>query len=400
MTAPILIIGGGLGGLSLAQSLKKNNIPFKVFERDTAASYRAQGYRIRLSHDGIDNLQKMLPSELFDVLDKACPDVTHGGNRIDAVTGERQDGTRGPDRSGQKAWNADRTVTRKILLTGLEDHIQFGKKFERYEFSDNGITSYFADGISVQGKMLVGADGVRSNVRGQLVPDQVMLDTEVRAVFGKTPVGDGLVVPEGIDKGITVISSEAPPHPEVKLFCDGMRFDRGAKLAVDVDLPEDYIFWVLLFQASSVDVSGRELLSDKFGGEKSLQLAQELTKTWRESNRAVLTHSDPSAAATLAFEMAHPDLQGWTTDCRVTLLGDAAHPMPPVGAVGANAAFQDAAQLAELLAGQLLDEEKLQIFEHGMRDRARSTLGQVAGPGRGLLGMKPFEELKPSTLWT
>ncbi|KIW49018.1 hypothetical protein PV05_10734 [Exophiala xenobiotica] len=397
MPAPILIIGGGLGGLSLAQSLKKNNIPFKVFERDTAASYRAQGYRIRFTHDGIDNLQKMLPNELFDALAQVCPDVTHGGKRIDAVTGEKQDGIRGPDRSGQKAWNADRTVTRKILLTGLEDHVQFGKKFERYDFSDNGITAHFADGTSVLGKMLVGADGVRSNVRKQLVPDQVMLDTEVRAVFGKTPIGDGTVVPGGIDKGITVISSEAPPHSKVKLFCDGMRFDRSARLAVDVDLPEDYIFWVLLFQRSSVDVSGRELLS--FSGKKSLQLAQELTKTWHESNRAVITRSDASAAATLAFEMAHPDLQDWTTDRRVTLLGDAAHPMPPVGALGANSAFEDAAQLAGLLAGQL-DEEKLGVFETDVRTRARGALEQVAGPGRVLLGMKPFEELKPSTLWT
>ncbi|KAK5303650.1 hypothetical protein LTR99_005412 [Exophiala xenobiotica] len=356
----------------------------------------------------------MLPSELFDALDKACPDVTHAGKSIDAVTGERQDGMRGPDGSGQKAWNADRTVMRKILLTGLDDHIEFGKKFERYEFSDdNGITAYFVDGTSVLGKMLVGADGVRSSVRRQLVPEQVMLDTEVRAVFGKTPIGDGSVVPEGIDQGITVISSKPPPHPEVKLFCDGMRFDRSRTNpgVNNVDLPEDYIFWVLLFQSSSVAISAQELLSDKFGGEKSLQLAEELTKTWRESNRAVIVHADPSAVATLAFEMARPDLEGRigtstsTTDCRVTLLGDAAHPMPPVGALGANAAFEDAAQLAELLAvaGQSqcqLDEEKLRGFEKDVRDRARRALGQVAGPGRGLLGMKPIEELKPSTLWT
>ncbi|KAL6245649.1 hypothetical protein RBB50_007648 [Rhinocladiella similis] len=390
MTAPILIIGAGLGGLSLAQSLKKDQIPFKIFERDDTASYRAQGYRIRIFQH---MLKKLLPQDVFETLEKACPDVIPGGRRIDAITGERHDGLRGPDQKEQHSWNADRTLMRKILLTGLEDHIEFSKKLERYELTEEGATAYFTDGTSASGRLLIGADGVRSSVRKQLVPDQVILDTEVRAVFGKTPIGDGPVVPAEVDKGITIIS-EPPPNGDVKLFCDGMRFDRNVNITVP--LPEDYIYWVLLFPKRSVSISDRELLS--LDGEKSLQLSQDLTRHWRRSNRAVLDHADSSASATLALETAAPWHQGWTPNSKVTLLGDAAHPMTPVGALGANSAFEDAAYLAGVLRGPV-NEETLRAYEKDVTARAKVAFEQVSGPGRGLLGMKPVEELQPSTLW-
>ncbi|KIW16447.1 hypothetical protein PV08_06500 [Exophiala spinifera] len=391
MTAPILIVGAGLGGLSLAQSLKKDGIAFKIFERDSTASYRAQGYRIRISQH---MLKKLLPQDVFATLEKACPDVVPGGRRIDAITGETHEGAGGPNLKDQHSWNADRTLMRTILMTGLEEHIEFDKKLERYELAGEGVTAYFTDGTSASGRLLIGADGVRSSVRKQLVPDQVILDTQVRAVFGKTPIRDGPLVPADVDKGITVIS-EPPPTAAVKLFCDGMRFDRDVDIAVK--LPEDYIYWVLLFPKTRVSISDQDLLS--LDGEKSVQLAQHLTCDWRRSNRAIIDHADTSACAALAFEMAAPEHLGWTPNAKVTLLGDAAHPMVPVGALGANAAFEDAVCLAAVLRGPV-NEEALSTYEKDVTTRARAAIEQVLGPGRGLLGMKPIEELKPSSLWT
>src|SRR4051812_46336768 len=52
----ILIIGGGLGGLCLAQGLRNAGISFRVFERDANASWRPQGYRLRINGEGANAL--------------------------------------------------------------------------------------------------------------------------------------------------------------------------------------------------------------------------------------------------------------------------------------------------------------------------------------------------------
>ena len=61
----VVIIGAGLGGLCLAQGLKRANIGFDVYERDPAADSRLQGYRIRIDPSGQRALEACLPPELF-----------------------------------------------------------------------------------------------------------------------------------------------------------------------------------------------------------------------------------------------------------------------------------------------------------------------------------------------
>lgn len=63
----VLIIGGGIGGLCLAQGLKKAGIRATVFERDPSPASRLQGYRIHINPEGSRALQACLPPRLFDV---------------------------------------------------------------------------------------------------------------------------------------------------------------------------------------------------------------------------------------------------------------------------------------------------------------------------------------------
>lgn len=62
---PILISGAGVSSLLLAQALIKANIPIQIFERDASISFRAQGYRLRLSNEGLDAIEKVLGPEKF-----------------------------------------------------------------------------------------------------------------------------------------------------------------------------------------------------------------------------------------------------------------------------------------------------------------------------------------------
>jgi 2-polyprenyl-6-methoxyphenol hydroxylase-like FAD-dependent oxidoreductase len=63
----VLIAGGGVGGLGLAQGLRRAGIEVTVFERDPAIAVGQQGYRIHLNADGDAALRRCLPSGLFDL---------------------------------------------------------------------------------------------------------------------------------------------------------------------------------------------------------------------------------------------------------------------------------------------------------------------------------------------
>ena len=77
-TAPfhVLIIGGGLGGLCLAQGLKKVGIQVDVYERDHSANSRLQGYRIHIDPDGSTALHECLPKELWELFDSTGSDFS------------------------------------------------------------------------------------------------------------------------------------------------------------------------------------------------------------------------------------------------------------------------------------------------------------------------------------
>ncbi|WP_430542995.1 NAD(P)-binding protein [Stenotrophomonas maltophilia] len=63
----VSIIGAGLGGLALAQALKRGGVAFDVFEADKTLNSRPQGYRIRIDAEGQRALARTLPPELYDL---------------------------------------------------------------------------------------------------------------------------------------------------------------------------------------------------------------------------------------------------------------------------------------------------------------------------------------------
>jgi NADPH-dependent 2,4-dienoyl-CoA reductase/sulfur reductase-like enzyme len=69
---PILISGAGIASLLLARSLRRSNIPFLLFERDASIVFRAQGYRLRLSSDGLDAIEAVLGPKGFPKFYDAC----------------------------------------------------------------------------------------------------------------------------------------------------------------------------------------------------------------------------------------------------------------------------------------------------------------------------------------
>jgi 2-polyprenyl-6-methoxyphenol hydroxylase-like FAD-dependent oxidoreductase len=288
----------------------------------------------------------------------------------------------------------------------VSEHVSFGTQFKGYTAApDRLLDVEFTDHDSEQTDLLIGADGVRSAVRRQRMPKLGLLDTEGRAVFGKTPITPGFFdrVPQELSQGLSLIGESN--DSKMKLFCDIMTFDRtrGNQAALDIglSLPADYLYWVLVFRRDAVknDPLGKNIYS--LTPEQSAERSQQLTSHWHPRIRRILTEQDPSAASSLTFHAAEPrSLMGaWEEKASgqhasVTMLGDAAHPMPPVGGFGANAAFQDAAALCDALCNGGDTMTNVRSYEQDMRVRAQSVVQRsIEGSGR-FFGMRPIEELQ------
>ena len=136
---PILISGGGLASLLLARSLHRSKIPFLVFERDASIIFRAQGYRLRLSAQGLDAIEEVLGPTGFQKFYDACGKTGGAGfAAINPLTGETVGGDAPSVRSEPltskdgKVVGISRGDMRKLFIEGLEDKVRWNHHATAY----------------------------------------------------------------------------------------------------------------------------------------------------------------------------------------------------------------------------------------------------------------------------
>jgi 2-polyprenyl-6-methoxyphenol hydroxylase-like FAD-dependent oxidoreductase len=153
----VLIVGASYGGLALAHGLRRAGVSCALYEAQRSrADHRAigrAGPRVAIDPMGNRALRECLPPDLF------------------------------------AAFLAKTAAGRQVLLTGLEDRVNFGKAFTHYERDEEGtVTAFFTDGGSAAGQVLVAADGARSVVRGQYLRE--LVPRRHLSIFGCWPVRD------------------------------------------------------------------------------------------------------------------------------------------------------------------------------------------------------------------
>jgi 2-polyprenyl-6-methoxyphenol hydroxylase-like FAD-dependent oxidoreductase len=152
----VLIIGGGIGGLCLAQGLKKAGISVAVYERDQSAHFRSQGYRIHINPDGRQALRACLPDNLFNLFVATSGKPATG--RFTIFDSHLHELNSRPlhyviaDSRFILSTEVNRLTLREILLAGLDDAVHFNKTLERIEqISGDQVCAHFADASSAQG---------------------------------------------------------------------------------------------------------------------------------------------------------------------------------------------------------------------------------------------------------
>jgi 2-polyprenyl-6-methoxyphenol hydroxylase-like FAD-dependent oxidoreductase len=347
----VLVIGAGLGGLTLAHALVRAGLDVRVYEADDGSGERFQGYRIGLAEPGLAALRASLPQRLYELVEATSGGLTGPGLLFDEQLTVLSRDLDGPV-EGSRA--VDRQVLRRILLGDLGDRVMHGKRLTgvvagaegRFAHDSEGaggsVTARFADGTEATGAVLVGADGGNSVVRRHLVPEVGLVDSDLCGAMGRTPITDRFLrlVP---GRGTMV------KGPEVTLMLGRMQFDRepsaaAAELVPGLDMPyrDSYVRWVLLVPP------GHPAATDPgSAGEDARELVLELIEGWHPDLRDLVRSADMSAVG--RSKVCDRPMPPWPVG-RVTLLGDSAHLTLASGGNGANTAMQDAVRLSARLA--------------------------------------------------
>ena len=366
MLESVIVIGGGLGGLCLANGLcNEGGLRCTVYEKDLAADVRGQGYRLHLDARGDDALRECLPTSGYRlhraVRGPATTQFTVLTKRLRTLKVVPASGL------GASGTCVDRSTLKAVLLRGLKGVVRFGEEFTGYELLPDGrVRAHFASGATQEADLLVAADGVNSLVRRQFLPEAGLVDVGVQVVFGRTLLTPQTfpLVPEPLHKGFVAVTDRPRGHG---MALGLMRFHTPP---AKVGLPpaSDYVMWA--FTAPDKDFER--------GG------VAEHIRGWHPGIRTLVDQSEPDQTCTVRIRHAGP-ISGWGTG-PVMLLGDAIHAMPPSRGSGANMALRDAARLCrQLLAahrGELPLRTALDNYEEVMVNEGFAEVAaSVRAPG-------------------
>ena len=333
----VMVIGGGIGGLSAAIALRRDGIDVSVFERSSELHEVGAGVGLQLS--AVKALKRIgMLRPIVDIGSEPLEALELRSYRSGRLLG------RLPQREiGHDVGLFGVNVHRGELLATLASHagadvIELNADCVGFDQDADGVTARFADGREERGAVLVGADGLHSAIRRQLHGD-VKPRYSGYSVWRSMPPFQDERITDGYPHQAVGPGGGFGLHPkgELMYWFGAMVRPEGAP-----DPPEGM----------------KHELRQHFGD-------------WYDPIPAVI-EATPEEMIFHADVYDREPLKTWGTG-RVTLLGDAAHPTTPATGQGAGMAIEDAAALAEELS---LDPE--------LEDAERVTAALRAYEGRRL----------------
>jgi 2-polyprenyl-6-methoxyphenol hydroxylase-like FAD-dependent oxidoreductase len=372
----VLIAGGGIGGLCLAQGLRKAGISCEVFESQPGVVHA--GYRLHMNALGGNALQECLPDALYELYLQTSR--KNPRREVSVMIDPQGDEIWsrphiGPANDGERPHTAvNRRTLRQILATGLDDVLHFGRAATGYEIDEQGVRLNFADGSSATGDVLVGADGIHSAIRAQLLPEVGILDSGMRGMWSTAPFTPDLaaLLPDPVFDGFCIVNRGDGTIFAVGVY-DPRRpiADAVAELApgAAIDPVDPY---VMVTYGSDL---GATVVSDTpdFAHASPHELHTAMRRAIAGAHAGLVELVERIDESTIApSAVRHLEVADAWAPSRVTLLGDAIHAMPPSFGAGANSALRDAASLVRALSdvthGRRSLREAIGAYEEDMRE--------------------------------
>lgn len=378
----VAIIGGGPGGLTLARLLQLKGIEVKVYERDADRSARVQGSPLDLhEHSGLAAIRK---AGLLDVFKKSympgADQTTITDEQGNVVFSDHDTGltTEAVD-FGHDYFRPeiDRGVLRNILLDSLHpENIIWDSHFLSMEQQNDGWRLHFKNGSEAYADLVIGADGANSKIRPYIT--------------GITAFYSGITMLEGN------ICDAEQQVPEITGLLRGgklMAFGNKKNILMGQKANGEIGFYASFkteegwIAKSGLDFYGRSQVLEWFKKEYA-----EWSGLWYPLFENTSVPFIPRPIYCMPLD------QDWETRPNVTLIGDAAHVMPPFAGEGVNMAMLDALELSESLTGNdhASVHNALVLYETAMRKRAsgiaRESLdnGERMHDANALLTMTEF----------
>ncbi|KAI0378585.1 FAD/NAD(P)-binding domain-containing protein [Hypomontagnella monticulosa] len=365
---PILIIGAGCSGLALAHGLHLKDIPYKLFERDSSFVSRNGRDWGMACHWAIPGLKVLIGEEKWSRLNESFVDPHLPLNDVDHIP--MLNGATGEQVNNLPIPNFHRFL-RSRLRTYIASNggvdVSFGKKLERIEYADDGtsVTAHFEDGTAETGRLLVGADGSQSRVRSLLFGPEVgalkklpLAATFITASFPREqalryrskvhPVMHAYIHPQDMLGMLSTLDAE-DPDPEQWRFAS-------------------YVSWPCSIEEQTRDRarSTREKLAQ---AREKAQAFTPYLRSFYDSLREDIQEVYYTTSAN--WDPSVPGHEWDTHGGRVTLVGDAAHPMTYHRGQGLNHSLMDVYKLFELLINPegRSQAELIKVYEDEMRVR-------------------------------
>lgn len=349
----IAVIGGGPGGLTLARLLQLKGANVKVYERDLNKDARVQGSPLDLHDDsGLAAIGKAGLFKEFknNFLPKA--DRKKIMNEQAAVFFSDHE-TKEVEDFGNPHFRPeiDRGTLRKILLESLRPQtVVWNSQFTSMEAQGNGWHLHFKDGPSVYADVVIAADGANSKIRPYI--------TDIK------PFYSGIFMIEGN------IYNAAETAPVISELLNGgkiMAFGKEKNLLMGQKGNGEIGFYASLKADktwavdSGLDFSDKAQLLEWFK-----ETYPEWSSIWYELFENTIVPFIPRPIYCMPLD------QKWEALSNATMLGDAAHLMPPFAGEGVNMAMLDALELSVCLTSGRYNtlQEAIAVYEAAMCKRA------------------------------